>query len=231
MHPTASLQGNYWLRKQGVWVGILYPLSLMLINIEKCYYYVTMWKARVEKKNNPGNELWKQEFMKLLKQNIHIPKGLWDSRLFVLLWEFCPSVLSPSQMCRMWWSSFSQAGTPFFWEPWVWHQAVQAVPAASQQDWQQQDLSNLHQFAPQWHKLRASVLSPMPLPLLLTLLLFAFNLLCTLQVWPWHNLQLPMLCRQKINRIYSLQQLPSMSHSPHDENPEQHFQASLHSTS
>lgn len=33
----------------------------------------------------------------------------------------------------------SQAGTPLFWEPWLWHQGGQAVPAASQQDWQQQD--------------------------------------------------------------------------------------------
>lgn len=33
---------------------------------------------------------------------------------------------------------------------------------------------------------------------------FQLNPLCTLQVWPWHILQLPVLCRQEINWIYSL---------------------------
>lgn len=52
--------------------------------------------------------------MKLLKQNIQIPEGQWDSHLLVLplLGNFGSSVCSHSNLCRMWWSSFSHARTP-----------------------------------------------------------------------------------------------------------------------
>lgn len=187
-----------------------------------------MWKARVEKKNNPGNELWKQEFMKLLKIfmfqrvcGIHI--CLFCCGSFVHQSCFPPR-------CAEWDGAAFPSRDPFILGAMAVAPGRTGCPCCQPAGLTAAGFSHPHQFAPQWHKLRASVLSA-SLCLYTSLcscLLSAFSVHC--RFGPGTFSSFPCFAgRKQTESTASNNSHPCPIHPI--ENPEQHFQASLHSTS
>lgn len=70
-----------------------------------------MWKARSGKEKQPCKRIMKARISEITQTKCPDSRGsVGFTSVLLLLWDFCSSVLPPSHKCRMWWSSFSQAG-------------------------------------------------------------------------------------------------------------------------